>query len=646
MSGGGRGGDELLDYYQRELDYLRHAGAEFARRHPHTAARLELGGHESPDPHVERLLEGFAFLSGRVRRELDSEFPEIANALLEALLPNVTAPLPSMTIVQLAPDHKQGLAAAGRLIEAGTPLHAAARRAQGGGEEVSCQFRTCYPLTVWPLQVEYAGLEAPHLHRGLADRPEVASVLRLRLRCGAGTSFGAGEGAIAPERLRFHLHGDWDRAGPLYELLLCQVAELLMVAPDGDCADGLAAGAPLAWREVGFDAADAVLPAAGQAHPAYRLLQEFFAFPRKFLFFEADQLAARLKALSAAVAPLACTSVDLLFLLEGLAPSGLRVAAGDFLLGCTPAINLFPRTSETLRLDQRSVEYRLSPDARREASTEIHTILAVEASYADGQPAMALAPYYGFGQARPDEAAVTGVTGMAGVAANTALWMARRVPAGAPGMGGTDIQLSFAELDHRPGLPKVPLVAARTLCTNRDLAAQIRPDPPGGATFLAAPAAGVLPVRCLYQPSRQQSPPLDGGQLWRLVSLLNLNQLTLERLSVEPEAASLATLRQLLELCASVGAPGGARHIRALKRVQCRPAVRPVRGGPAPGFRRGFEVVLDLADGNHGDGTPLMLAAVLQRFFCLYTPINSFACVTAMHGEQKVKEWPPATAAC
>lgn len=634
------GGDEMLDYYQRELDYLRHAGAEFARRHPQAAARLELGGAESPDPHVERLLEAFAFLTGRVRRELDSEFPEIASALLEALLPNVTAPLPSMTIVQLAPDHKQGLAAAGRTIEAGTPLHAAARRAEAGGEEISCQFRTCYPLTVWPLQVDYAGLEAPHLHRGLAERPEVASVLRLRLRCGAGASFGAGEGAIAPDSLRFHLHGDWDRAGPLYELLLCQVAELLLVAPDGDCADAMGGAGQTAmragWREVGYAADEAVLPAAGQAHPAYRLLQEFFAFPRKFLFFEAHNLAARLHALSAPAGGIG-DSVDLLFLLNGQAPSGLRVGAGDFLLGCTPAINLFPRTSETLRLDQRSVEYRLSPDARREASTEIHSILSVDASYADGQPAMALAPYYGFGLARPGEAPLDH---------HTALWMARRVPAAAPGMGGTEIQLSFAELDHHPSLPHAPLVSARTLCTNRELAATIRPDPPGGATFLAAPAAGVLPVRCLYQPSRQQSPPLDGGQLWRLVSLLHLNQLTLEQLSAEPEAGSLATLRQLLELCASVGAPGGARHIRALRRVQCRPVVRPVRGGPAPGFRRGFEITLDLADGNYGDGTPLMLAAVLQRFFCLYTPINSFACVNATHGEEKVKAWPPATAAC
>src|SRR3954466_8248748 len=89
-----------LAYYRRELDYLRNAGREFAIKHPEMAGRLELGGMESPDPHVERLIESFAFLSGRLRRDLDSEFPQIAGALLEALHPNLMAPVPAMTVVR------------------------------------------------------------------------------------------------------------------------------------------------------------------------------------------------------------------------------------------------------------------------------------------------------------------------------------------------------------------------------------------------------------------------------------------------------------------------------------------------------------------------------------------------------------------
>jgi type VI secretion system protein ImpG len=242
---------------------------------------------------------------------------------------------------------------------------------------------------------------------------------------------------------------------------------------------------------------------------------------------------------------------------------------------------------------------------------------------------MPLVPYYAFGQAM--ERAAGGQ------------WVARREPAGRPGMGGTDIYLSFADLDQR--LSKVRLVSASTLCTNRELASTIRPDLPGAGTFRVPDGAGVLPVRCLYQPTRQHAPPLDGAQLWRLVALLNLNQVTLERLSAEPEADSLQSLRRLLELCNRTASAGAASQIRALTRVRCVAVARPVRSGPAPGFRRGFEIELDVApDAAYADGTPLMLAAVLQRFFCLYTPVNSFASVTVKRGELKVKEWAPATA--
>jgi type VI secretion system protein ImpG len=51
---------DLLHYYVQELAYLRRAGVSFAQRYPKVASRLELSENESPDPHVERLIEAFA----------------------------------------------------------------------------------------------------------------------------------------------------------------------------------------------------------------------------------------------------------------------------------------------------------------------------------------------------------------------------------------------------------------------------------------------------------------------------------------------------------------------------------------------------------------------------------------------------------
>jgi type VI secretion system protein ImpG len=221
--------------------------------------------------------------------------------------------------------------------------------------------------------------------------------------------------------------------------------------------------------------------------------------------------------------------------------------------------------------------------------------------------------------------------------------MARRIPGSGTRAGGTDLLLSFMEIDGDAGFVRMPLVTASALCTNRRLAEEIRPDPPGQAAFRAPAAAGVLPVRCLVQPTPQVMPPMDGRQLWRVLSLLNLNHITLDQLSDSRAGGALAMVQRLLELGNSAGSAGGARQARALIRFECRRVVRPVRGGPVPGFRRGHELLLEFAPGAYGDGTPLMLAAVLQRFFQMYCSINSFASVTVMAGEERVKEWLPAT---
>ena len=119
--------EELLRYYLSELTYLREMGAAFSDAHPKVASRLELSPDESPDPHVERLLESFAFLTARIQRNLDQQFPEITTALLDILYPHYLRPVPSMTVARFRADPDQGKLTTGYKIPAHTPLYATAR---------------------------------------------------------------------------------------------------------------------------------------------------------------------------------------------------------------------------------------------------------------------------------------------------------------------------------------------------------------------------------------------------------------------------------------------------------------------------------------------------------------------------------------
>ena len=97
----------LLHYYERELSYLRRSGAEFAEKYPKVAGRLVMEPDKCEDPHVERLLEGFAFLAARVHLKMDDQFPEITTALLNTLYPHYLRPIPSMSVVEFHADREQ-----------------------------------------------------------------------------------------------------------------------------------------------------------------------------------------------------------------------------------------------------------------------------------------------------------------------------------------------------------------------------------------------------------------------------------------------------------------------------------------------------------------------------------------------------------
>ena len=109
--------DDLLLYYERELDYLRKTAVQFAEKHPKVASRLVLEPTKCEDPHVERLLEAFAFLAARVHLKIDDEFPEISEALLTVVYPQLVRPIPSMTIVEFQPDPEKGKLTTGMRIE-------------------------------------------------------------------------------------------------------------------------------------------------------------------------------------------------------------------------------------------------------------------------------------------------------------------------------------------------------------------------------------------------------------------------------------------------------------------------------------------------------------------------------------------------
>lgn len=602
---------ELHAYYERELIFIRQLAQEFARQYPAAAGRLLLEPNQSVDPHVERLIEAFALIAGRIQHKLDDEFPELTSALLSVLYPHYLAPVPSVALVQFELDHDRSPLPDGFRIARGSRLHTTAVA------DVACRYRTAYDVTLWPLAVTSARYLEPPFPAGLDAPPGTSAVLRLRLECRSGLSFAE----VSLDRLRFHLAGQAQTAATLYEALFNHVTAAAYRPAGGGEPVLLEPSECLA--PAGFGRDEGLLPYPERSFLGYRLLTEFFAFPAKFLF-------ADLTGLGRVRDPRFGKALEVLLYLNRTAPA-LEQGVGPeaFRLGCTPVVNLFEQTAEPIPVTHARHEYRVVPDVASPLGAEVYSVDAVTGVDPVSRASTAYEPFYSFrhGVGRADR---------------RAFWCASRRPAARAGDRGTDVFLSLVDLNFDPAAPAEPTLVVRTTCTNRDLPARLRQLGDRLAFTLEA-AAPLSRVRCLRFPTAPLHPPARRGAYWRLLSHLNLNHLSLSDPGEGREA-----LQELLRLydftdAGDAAADVNRQVIEGITDVSVRRAVNWLDGPEASGFCRGVEVSVEFDEANYVGTGVFLFASVLERFLGLYVSLNSFSQLVARlrGGKGVLRRWPP-----
>lgn len=602
--------DELLHYYERELAWLRKSGAEFAARYPKVAARLQLEATKCDDPHVERLLEGFAFLAARVHLRIDDDFSELVEALLNVVHPHYTRPIPPMSLVQFHLDPEQGKLTGGLFLPRGTPM---VTRPVGG---VRCTFRTCFDTTIWPITVEGARWTTPgQLSPPLSVRGATAA-LSVQLSCLQDVTFGA----LELETLRFHLAGDAGVTASLYELLCNNCLEIVVRDPDGGSRRESVHLSPSALVPVGFGENEGMFPLERRSLVGYRLLQEYFTFPEKFHFLDLGGLG-RLRDAGLG------RNAEVVFLFSRFQRPERRevletgVERDTIRLGCTPVVNLFPRTSEPVFLNRRRHEYPLVADNRNRDAVGIYSVDDVVGVTPGSREPLHYTPFYALRHGRDR--------------ASPLYWYARRHPAARRPDGRTSVTLSFVDLAARPAQPAEDAVTVRLTCHNGDLPSRLPFGDPGGDLQLEG-GGPIRRVQTLVRPTRPIEPPLGTPAIWRLVSLLSLNYLSLEEGGVEG-------LQELLRLHNPGQTTAGEQNIQGIRSLRTTPTHARVENRFGISFARGHRVELELDEENFAGGNPYLFAAVLECFMGLHTSLNSFT-ILAVRTRQRpdlMREWPP-----
>lgn len=602
--------DDLLLYYERELNFLRQMAGEFAEKYPKIASRLLLEPDKCDDPHTERIIEAFAFLAARVHLKVDDEFPEITEALLSVLYPHYVRPIPSMSVVEFVLDPERGKLTTGLRIPRSTMLQS--RMVSGE----PCKFRSCYDVTLWPVTIAEASYQPPDRLNPPIKSMEAVGSLRLLVQCNPDIQLDK----LQMDSFRFYLHGESKLVHTLYELLLNNCVQVLIRDPKNTRRRGVTLpGSSL--RGLGFIDEESLLPYPRRSFLAYRLVQEYFVFPEKFLFVELMDLAS-------VWAGGFKEQAEIIFMIRPFEIEDRRqelelgVTPKTFRLGCTPIINLFPQTCEPILLDQKKYEYPVIPDVRRMSTTEIFSVDEVVSIDSQTRDTVAFEPFYSYRHASTRDKKQT-------------FWLANRRPSPKRDDEGTDIYLSMVDLSMRPLDPGVDTLTVRTHCTNRDLPSRL---PFGSETgdFTIEGASAIKKIVCLRRPTSPLRPPVGKGVFWRLISHLSLNYLSLveEGRDALQEVLKLYNFTDSVHTAQQIDAIVGLTSSRQFSRVISENGIS---------FARGIRAEMTFDEEKLVGGGVFLFASVLEYFLGLYATLNSYSQLVVRTQQRKevLREWLP-----
>ena len=570
----------INQYYQQELSHLRDLAVEFSKAHPALAPMLSSA---TQDPDVERLLEGTAFLTGMLRQKLDDEFPEVVHGLMSLIFPHYLRPIPASTVVTFSPKPslKETLRIPAGVLLDSVPV-----------DGTKCTFRTCYEVEVHPLSISGARLERPP-----GRTPTVTVSFALN---------GLSLSAWRTDRLRLHITGAYAEAADIFHLLHSHTQRIVVAAREG--------GTPLTLtpdqiKPVGLANHESLLPYPANSFPGYRVLQEYFILPEKFLFLD-------LTGLEAWQDRGPGNEFDLTFELGELPAVTPQVRPENFALFATPVINVFEHDADPILLDHRQPEYGIDPSGGKPECYQVYSVESVVGFLPGTVQKREFIPFQFFAP------------------------MEEKVPAyyinhkSSPIGTGSRVYISVAYPPQTEAL-KPETLSIKLKCTNAEMPTSLQV---GDISRQTSSSPELCEFRNIKRPTAPVEPPIGKDTLWRLLSHLSLNLLSL---------ADKDNIKALLRLYIFPGTRDRSANLANEKRIDgiMDLKVRTVNRLFAGVNLRGQAIDLKLNPDNFASpGDMNLFGAIMDYFLGTYASIN---CFTQLRVEDSLKgeahQWPVRT---
>lgn len=533
--------DDLLPYYERELNLAHRFTKEFSEQYPKVAARLGLAGEHIEDPQIEQLIQTFAFIAASISQKLDDDYPEFTEAFLQANHIHYLRPTPSCSIAQFEyPDREASALTKEQTIQVNTSLNSLA--AMHG---VSCTFSTVYPVHLSPLHIASAYYDSilstsgKQVHGRIVPQASRAINLQLdvsRLEKQALST-------LSCPHIRVFIDAPQPLASLIRQAILHHTVQVFLESGDQWY---LASKALI--QPVGLLAEEPLFHYGEQTPLFARLLAEFFAFPEKFNFF--DIAVAELRK----IPPSPDGQITLRFVLPRLADDQdderwfEQIDTQHFKLHCSPVINLFETQAHMdSKKNPTNASYPLLVDGNSPQAYAIHDVLSIAQVQGDKEsliPLSCLPLHAKFKQTEKTQL----------------FWLLHADEFAREAQPGHEYYITLLDQEAKPNAEMQESLSIKVLATNRDFPFNMPYGQPTGDLFQTPESTTQTNIqdwviRLLRRPTKPIRFYRGRDAHWKYISHLHLNEFALEHQGAEAikevlriyESNSSGTIKKMTE---------------------------------------------------------------------------------------------------
>lgn len=589
--------ERFIDFYNRELYYLREVSNEFAEENPQIAKNLGFHADSVQDPFVERLLEGTAFLSARIQEKLTNEQPEFALQMLYKLAPLWYTPIPSMALISFEPDLTYPQWDKNNFLPKGSKL---SLTDSSLGDKPSF-FTTGRQINIQPLLIEHAQCSVvppEYLSKSILSYFNDA-LSYISIKCTTNHTTLISDLEISPFQIT--VIGDVVQVNHVISNIFNNCLRIVLWSKSNNSNSSIYEILDTSNIELRGINEENLLPSAIGELPGCRILREYFNMPANFITLSIKNTDKFFKRCNSSY------NFEIFFIFKNREITLVNnITSVNFRLFTTPIINLYKKRCNPVLLEHNKVESHVVVDRHNPMLHKIYNLEEVIGIMPDGSQIrfspLQMDTYYG------DD------TNKAAYSFKRKLNYIIDMKYRNSGLSYDDIFISLSSGNTSIDIGQLQSVSVVALVSDRHLIPELLQDP----FFTLEKALPIGKIELIQHPTRPSNVP-EIHVAWDALQVISDNPLRYLYPNIK-DCSSL--IKNWLYLFINIYDSAHIKKVNSIQKISFEQSYIRYKGPGPIAWSRGVRVNLNVSSKNHSDKGEFIFGKILTSALSEYCELN------------------------